>query len=331
MLSTSFLWILESVNCVQGLISPTLANTALDGLEKMLSSKFKKNQKVHMVRYADDFIITGNSNELLEQEIKPAVKSFLSERGLELSEEKTKLTHIKDGFDFLGFNIRKYKGKLLTKPSKTAIKGIKEKIRKTFKDNKMSKTDNLIKKLTPILRGWGNFYRHSAASQTFSGIKHGIWEMSWKWSKRRHPKKSLNWIKSKYYQRKEGRDWVFGERKGKAELFNIGAIPIQRHVKIKGEANPYDSEWKSYFSNRNLRKNKRNILESKQDYLWTIQEGICPTCRTPLDNDEQWHVHHLIPKSEGGSNKVNNLALLHETCHKQIHCLNSIGGLLLDA
>ena len=96
--------------------------------------------------------------------------------------------------------VSKYKGKLLTKPSKTAIKGIKDKIRKTFKDNKMSKTDNLIKKLNPIIRGWGNFYRHSAASHTFSGMKHGIWEMSWKWSKRRHPKKSLNWIKTKYYQ-----------------------------------------------------------------------------------------------------------------------------------
>jgi RNA-directed DNA polymerase len=315
-----------------GIASPTLANTALDGLEKMLNSKFKKNQKIHIVRYADDFIITGKSNELLEQAIKPAIKSFLLERGLELSEEKTKLTNINDGFDFLGFNIRKYKGKLLTRPSKSAIKGIKEKIRKTFKDNKMSKTDNLIKQLNPIIRGWGNFYHHSAASHTFGGIKHAIWEMSWKWSKRRHPKKSLNWIKSKYYQRKEGRDWVFGERKGKAELFNIGAIPIQRHVKIKGEANPYDIEWrKSYFSNRNLRNNKRNIFESKQDYLWTIQEGNCPICRTSLDNDEQWHVHHLIPKNEGGSSKVNNLALLHETCHKQFHCLNSIRGILLDA
>lgn len=314
-----------------GIISPTLSNTALDGLEKMLSSKFKKNQKVHMVRYADDFIITGKSKELLESEIKPAVKSFLLERGLELSEEKTKLTHINDGIDFLGFNIRKYKGKLLTKPSKTAIVGIKDKIRKTFKDNKMAKTDNLIKKLNSIIRGWGNFYRYSAASHTFGGIGHAIWEMSWKWSKRRHPKKSLNWIKSKYYRRKEGKDWVFGERKGKAKLFNIGAIPIQRHVKIKGEANPYDSEWKSYFSYRRLRNNKKNIFESKQDYLWTIQKGICPRCRTSLDNDEQWHVHHLIPKNEGGSSKVNNLELLHETCHKQIHCLNSVGGILLDA
>jgi RNA-directed DNA polymerase len=314
-----------------GIASPTLANIALDGLEKILTKRYKREQKVHMVRYADDFIITGQSRELLENEIKETVADFLKERGLELSEEKTKISNIKDGFEFLGFSIRKYKGKLLTRPSKTAIIGIKEKLRGIFKSSKTAKVGNLIKKLNPIIRGWGNFYRYSSASQIFGGIKHAIWEMTWKWAKRRHPKKCLNWIKSKYYGMLGGRDWVFMDKKGIAELFNIGAIPIERHVKIKGEANPYDCQWKEYFSERSKRKGKSKMYESKQEYLRTTQGGSCPICRTELDNDEQWNIHHWIPKSKGGNGQVDNLALLHETCHKQIHSQNSIREILLDA
>jgi RNA-directed DNA polymerase len=110
-----------------GIISPTLANMALDGLEKKLRSCFGKTRKVHMVRYADDFIITGGSKELPENEVRPVVAYFLKIRGLELSEEKTKISHINDGFDFLGFNIRKYDDKLLTKPSESSVSAIKEK------------------------------------------------------------------------------------------------------------------------------------------------------------------------------------------------------------
>jgi RNA-directed DNA polymerase len=135
-----------------GVISATLANMTLDGLEAELG-KFRRQDKVHMVRYADDFIITGNSKELLENEVKPLVEKFLSARGLELSPEKTSITHIDKGFDFLGVNIRKYNGKLLIKPSKKNVKNFLDKVRNAIKDNKTAKQVNLIKMLNPIITG----------------------------------------------------------------------------------------------------------------------------------------------------------------------------------
>ncbi|MDM8517434.1 reverse transcriptase domain-containing protein, partial [Desulfobacterales bacterium HSG16] len=204
-----------------GIISPVLANMTLDGLEDLLKSRFKRSKKVHMVRYADDFIVTGESKELLENEVKPLIVDFLDKRGLTLSEEKTKISHINDGFDFLGFNIRKYKGKLLTKPSKSGIASIKVKVRETIKANKSVKTETLIKKLNPVIRGWGNYYRHSASKRTFTSIDHAIFETTWKWAKRRHPNKSLTWIKSKYFQREKNRNWVFKEKGNKPALYKM--------------------------------------------------------------------------------------------------------------
>jgi len=310
-----------------GIISPTLANTALDGLEKLLKQSFKKSYKVHMVRYADDFIITGETKELPENEVRPLVKDFLAERGLELSEEKSKIAHIDEGFDFLGFNIRKYKGRLLTKPSESAAAGIKRKIRGIIKADKTAKTDSLIKKLNPVIRGWGNFYRHSASSETFGKLSHAIWEMTWKWAKRRHPKKPLKWIKSKYCQNKGNRNRVFTEKNG-TELLDMASVHIVRHIKIKGEANPYDPIWEEYFEESDMKRRKRKPDKTAREYLWLKQSGLCPVCRTELNNDEQWNMHHVIKKSEGGDNTLDNLALLHEICHKQLHSHDLNRGLL---
>ena len=155
-----------------GIISPVLANLTLDGLEGMLAAKFPKAKqiglKMNMVRYADDFIITGNSKEWLKNEVKPAVVEFLAERGLVLSPEKTKITHISEGFDFLGWNIRKYNGKLLMKPSKANVKAHLDKIREIIKGNKTAKQANLIRLLNPVLRGWANYHRHIVAKKTFA-------------------------------------------------------------------------------------------------------------------------------------------------------------------
>ncbi len=238
-----------------GIISPTIANMALDGLQFLLEQNFKRKDKVHFVRYADDFIITGMSKELLVEEVKPLVKDFLKERGLELSETKTKISHINDGFTFLGFFIKKYKGKLLTMPAKSSIKRVMEKIRNIIKSNKTAKTCNLIYKLNPILRGWGYFYRHVVSSHIFCKLDHRIWEATWRWAKRRHPNKGKRWIKRKYYQREGNRNWAFRERNDNARLFLLSSIPIRRHVMIKADANPYDPYWKDYFKDR-LRKKK---------------------------------------------------------------------------
>jgi RNA-directed DNA polymerase len=233
-----------------GIISPTLANMALDGLQELLFKRFKKPEKVHFVRYADDFIITGESWEMLANEVKPMVSHFLKERGLSLSEEKTRISHINDGFDFLGFNIRKYKGKLLIKPSKAGIVSVKRKIREILKANMTAKTDNLIGMLNPVIRGWANFYRHVVSQEIYDKIDSAIWKMTWQWAVRRHPNKPLKWIKSKYLQRNGFKNWVFCEKGGKLQLLRMSDTPIRRHIKIKSEANPYDPLWKKYFEKR---------------------------------------------------------------------------------
>jgi RNA-directed DNA polymerase len=169
-----------------GIVSCALANMALDGLEVELRGRFSQPDKVNLVRYADDFIITGRSKELLENEVKPLVASFLEARGLELSPEKTKVAHIDQGFDFLGFNVRKYRGILLIMPAKKSIKALLDKVRALLKANKTARQANMIAMLNPLLRGWANYYRHVVAKKTFSKMDHQIWKALWRWVKRRH-------------------------------------------------------------------------------------------------------------------------------------------------
>jgi RNA-directed DNA polymerase len=234
-----------------GIVSPTAANMALDGLDKRLQMRFKGRHKVNLVRFADDFVITGASRALLESEVKPLVVQFLAERGLELSEEKTRIVHIEQGFDFLGFNVRKYNGKLLIKPAKLGIAAVKEKVRGIVKAGASLPQDALIRRLNPVIRGWGNYYRHVVSKRIFVDIDHAIWRMTWNWAKRRHPQKGRKWVKDRYYARRDGRDWVFTD--GSVTLFRMATIPIRRHVKIRGDANPYDPQDASYFADRHAR------------------------------------------------------------------------------
>lgn len=200
-----------------GTISPTLMNMTLDGLERLLHEKLparkKINGKTHFnklnfVRYADDFIITGESPEFLRDKVLPIVKSFLVGRGLQLSEEKTVITHIDDGFNFLGKNIRKYKGKLLIKPSKTAIKSFLGKVRDIIKSNKSTKQETLIRKLNPVIRGWVNNQRFVVSSEIFGRVDYEICKCLWQWAKRRHKKKGHKWIAAKYWRHIDHRQWT---------------------------------------------------------------------------------------------------------------------------
>ena len=237
-----------------GIVSAAAANRALDGLERLLQVHFKGRYKVNLVRYADDFIITGASQGLLEKEVKPQVVQFLKDRGLELSEAKTRIVHIDEGFDFLGFNFRKYHGKLLIKPAKASVAAVKDKIQSIFKASGSLPQDALIRQLNPIIRGWGGYYRHVVSKKLFCDIDHAIWRMTWNWAKRRHPQKSLKWIKDRYFACRDERDWVFTD--GSVTLFRLASIPIRRHVKIRGEANPYDPDWAAYFRRRYVRQGK---------------------------------------------------------------------------
>lgn len=237
-----------------GIISPTLANMALDGMESLLKANFGRKHKIHFVRYADDFIITGATRHILETKVKPLVIEFLKSRGLELSEHKTKITHINDGFDFLGFNVRKYRGTLLIKPAKVKIAKFLQNVKHIIKVNYSAPTSQLIQTLNPVLRGWGYYYRFAVSKRVFSYVDHRIWDMLRHWVKRRHPNKGLRWIKRKYFQREGTRNWVFREKDGRRSLFLLSGIPIRRYIKIRAEANPYDVVWKEYFERRAFRR-----------------------------------------------------------------------------
>ena len=316
-----------------GICSPVLANLTLDGLEKKLREKFPKpprkssKEKINFVRFADDFLITGKSKEVLENEVKPLVETFMRERGLELSPEKTLITHIEDGFDFLGQHLRKSQGKLLITPSRKNIQTFLEEIRKVVKANKQATAGNLIAQLNPKIRGWANYHRHVVSKETFSKVDHAIFCTLWQWAKRRHPKKPLKWIKKKYFTSIEGQNWVFhGEILGQdgtfqpIRLFKAKSVSIERHVKIQSEANPYDPEWETYFEKRlhvkmahNL-KGKRKLLS-----LWKQQGGLCPLCNQKITKLTGWHCHHIVWRSLGGREDMSNRVLLHPDCHERLH------------
>ena len=254
-----------------GIISPTLANMTLDGLEKAVTDCTHPSNRVNVIRYADDFIITANSREVLEDIIKPAVVTFLRERGLTLSEEKTKITHISEGFDFLGFNVRKYKnGKLLIKPAKASIKTFLANARDIIKSSAAVKTQAIIGQLNPKIRGWVYYYRHAVAKETFSHVHHCIIKALLRWIKRRHPNKNATWRKNKYFRQCGLQQWVFFTRiykkkSGKIEifdLFNANSVPIKRHIKIKADANPFDPSFKEYFEKR--KRKRQSKLSQKQ-------------------------------------------------------------------
>lgn len=240
-----------------GIASPALANMALDGLEAVARKAAPHNQKINVIRYADDFVITAASKEALERRVKPAVVDFLRERGLELSQEKTRITHIEDGFDFLGFNVRKYAGKMLIKPSKAAVKRFLDDIRKLIKASATDKTSQLIQQLNLKLSGWANYYRHVVAKRTFAYVDTQVFLALSTWIKRRHPHKSALWRKNRYFRHVRLRQWVFFARirdvVGRItclELFSAASLPIVRHVKVRALATPYDPAYADYFADR---------------------------------------------------------------------------------
>jgi RNA-directed DNA polymerase len=311
-----------------GIISPVIANLALDGLETMLQEHYPKgarrtgDAKVHLVRFADDWVITGSSKELLESEIKPLVEQFLHERGLELSHEKTHITHIDDGFDFLGQNIRKYNGKLLIKPSPKSIARLLKQIREMIKANQQVSAGLLIVRLNPIIRGWAQYHRHVVSKDTFVRVDHAIFQSIWRWAIRRHPNKGRRWVKRKYFKTVGNRNWVFyGDLDGtERHLFLAASVPIERHTKIKGQANPYDPEWEVYFEERLAARMSRDMVGHRQLlHLWEAQTGRCPVCNQKITQGTRWHNHHIIWRSKGGPDTADNRVLLHPECHRKVH------------
>lgn len=306
-----------------GIISPCLAGLALNGLGSMLKKRFMTrkvikgkeiNNKVHTIVYADDFIITGKSREFLENEVLPEVKKYMEGRGLRLSEEKTVITHIKDGFDFLGQNTRKYKGKVLIKPSKENTQRFLDNIRGIIKKSLTVKQEELIDKLNPKIRGWANYHRHIVAKETFSYVDYHIYNALQRWCKRRHPKKGKWWVNKKYFHTIGTRNWVFaaktenGEMK---ELLRADATKIIRHIKIRKEANPYDPKWDVYFEEREGDRMFGNMTGRKRlKEMWRKQGRNCPMCGDEINKESGWKIH---------VNENNKKSIIHPDCHTRFH------------
>jgi Retron-type reverse transcriptase len=267
----------------------------------------------------------GIISPTLANMVLPLLENFLAERGLTLSPEKTRITHINDGFDFLGMNIRKYIGKLLIKPSPQKVKEFLKRVRQTIKDNPTVSQRTLIWHLNPILKGWARYYRHVVSKKIFHKVSHEIWKALWRWACRRHPKKGTGWIRKKYFRSVNFRHWVFGTETGKIlpsgkrellALYEISDMRVKRHRQIKSTANPFDPSYESYFEARL----KATMLESIQSYsrlrnLWLRQGGLCPVCHLPVNSTTGWQLRHIVPKSEGGLDNIGNLAMLHPACH----------------
>jgi RNA-directed DNA polymerase len=317
-------------------ISPVIANLTLDGMEGFLKENLPqktvegKSLKVNLTRFADDFIVTGSIHETLAQQVIPLLEQFLGERDLALSPEKTRITYIEQGFDFLGQNIRKYKGKLLIKPSRKSIKAFLNKVRATIKANKQATTGDLINQLNPIIRGWALYHRHVVSKKVFSRVDSELFIALWRWAKRRHRNKSRAWIMKKYFRPTPNHKWQFfgqsSDKDGKPVticLTHAARIPIRRHVKVKGQANPYDPQWETYFEKR-LDVKMGDKLWGKQQLLslWRSQQGVCPVCQQKITETTGWARHHIIWRCHGGGDTLDNLVLLHPNCHRQVHSRN---------
>jgi RNA-directed DNA polymerase len=248
-----------------GIISPLLANITLDGMEGYLCEKlrekgYRSHDQIRVVRYADDFVVMHENKKVIEDS-KLIIAEWLKERGLELSEEKTKIVHSTEGFDFLGFNCRHYDNKttgyearnfankqgfkILIKPSKKSIETHSNRIKEVLRQMKAANQEQVIRRLNPIIKGWANYYRTCVASETFQKLDYLMWQKLWAWAKRRHNSKGKGWIMNKYFHTIKNRKWCFATKKdGIVDqiLVKYTDTKIKRHVKVQAGKSFYDGD-----------------------------------------------------------------------------------------
>jgi RNA-directed DNA polymerase len=252
-----------------GIISPTLSNLVLDGLENAARCAVPRQSRTNFIRYADDFIITGKSRTILEDAVKPVVEGFLAERGLSLSPEKTLVTHITDGFTFLGQTFRKHGRVLHITPSEQGVLALEQKVGTLIREYVGAPMPALIKALNLVLRGWANYHRHVVASEAFRRIDHYVFEHLWHMLQKRHPKKPARWL-IRHYWSATGRKGVFAVKaktsKGTTKIYQlirVRSIGIRRHVKIRAAANPYMPEDEAYFARRRHNKGSKMFSDKR--------------------------------------------------------------------
>jgi RNA-directed DNA polymerase len=248
-----------------GIISPVLANMTLDGLEKAVREACPRRRKVNFIRYADDFIVTADTKDLLEEKVIPAIRNFLKPRGLELSEDKCRIIGIEQGFDFLGQHLRKYNNTLIITPSKKNIRSFLVRVKKTIKAYLGRTSEEVIGRLNPLIRGWCNYHRFVQSSAAFRHAARCILWALWHWAERKNPKKGAPWIKQHYFDQGTA-PWVFACRttgkQGSLRLLEVvmpTRVKLERYIKIKGKSIPFDPSFSCYFAMRSKASNARAI------------------------------------------------------------------------
>ena len=321
-----------------GVASPLLANIALHGMEKELGVEYQylkrdgyqlKSNSIGIVRYADDFVIICHTQEQANS-MYDKMTDYLKKRQLSLAVEKTKVTHIENGFDFLGFNIRQYRKSndtvnLLIKPSKDSIKKAKSAIKETFARKAGKNIGALIGELNPIIRGTGYYWNKVVSKKTFSSIDHYIWLKSRKFINNLHPRKNFKWKRKRYYKPDYNgiskSKWILTDPDDhKNQITMMSWIPIERHVMVKYDNSPDNPQLKQYFEQRDEKEFIANNVLYRQKVA-KMQKYKCRICKQSLTGDEALEMNHIVPKNVGGKSPYYNLELLHKSCHTQHHQL----------
>jgi RNA-directed DNA polymerase len=331
-----------------GVISPCLLNVALHGLEEAAGVRYKTSGtragatmpgSPVAVRYADDMVVLCHSQEQAEH-VRARLAEWLAPRGLAFNEDKTRIVHLNDGFNFLGFNIRRYQNrKLLIKPSEAAIRRVRERLAYETRALRGSNATAVIAALNPVIRGWAAYYRGAVSSRVFSSLDDYMWKLTWKWATWRHNNKPKRRIAGRYFGKfntfRNAR-WVFGDRDSGACLVKFSWTNIERHLPVTGAASPDDPALARYRAER--RRKARPPLDRYTLRLLTRQDGRCPICGDhllspdqPPQSPQQWEqwwlqvtrraiaasylTHHGRPGPAGGD----QTRLVHASCQRALH------------
>jgi RNA-directed DNA polymerase len=328
-----------------GVASPLLLNVALHGMEHAAGVRYRTvgsdgvataPDSPMLIRYADDFVALCRTRDEAIQ-VKARLAAWLTPRGLAFNEEKTRVVDLDDGYDFLGFNVRRYHGLLLIKPSKTAVKRIRKRLRTEVRALRGSNAAAVIARLNPIIRGWAAYYRAVVSKEIFNSLDHYLWKLVYKWARHTHPNKPTSWVVARYFGmfNKSRQDrWVFGDRDSGAYLQKFAWTRIVRHQLVTGTASPDDPALADYWQTRRRRPRMQPPVDRTTQQLLDSQQGRCTACgqfllhadrppQTPREW-EQWYRglrkamdHNAISLRQDGSTHDPQLRLLHARCHRR--------------
>lgn len=336
-------WFATSAGTPQGgVISPLLANIALHGMEERIKQAFPRwdakrgghCQPPHLIRYADDFVVL-HADLTIVQQCQQMLSEWLTPMGLTLHPSKTRITHTlhsqdgNRGFDFLGFTVRQFPAgkhhtahnaygtplgfKTLIQPSQVSIQRHQEKLKQIIQRHQSATQSQLINALNPVIIGWSNYFSTVVSSHAYQRLDHWLYFQLKNWATHRHPRKSQRWIANKYWLIDRGEGWTFAtvSPDGIQRLAVHNHTAIKRYIKVQSTRSPFDADW-LYWS---IRMGRHPQVKGRVALLLKRQQGICPLCRLFFKHRDLLEIDHILPRSKGGKDELNNLQLLHRYCH----------------